>query len=70
MFFGLTNSPAIFQMIINEMFQGLINTGKVISFIDSIIVEMKTEKGHDKIVEEIIKRLAENDLYIKLEKYK
>ena len=52
------------------MFQGLINTGKAISFIDSIIVEMKTEKGHDKIVEEIIKRLAENDLYIKLEKYK
>ena len=31
---------------------------------------MKTGKGHDKIVEEIIKRLAENDLYIKLEKYK
>ena len=31
---------------------------------------MKGEKGHDELVEEVIKRLAENDLYVKLEKYK
>ena len=40
------------------------------SFIDDIIVEIEEEKGHDKVVEEVIKRLAENDLYVKLEKYK
>ena len=40
------------------------------SFIDNIIVETKKEKEYDEIVKEIIKRLAENNLYMKLEKYK
>ena len=70
MFFGLTNFPAIFQTIINEIFWNSINTGKVVSFIDNIIVGAETEEGHDKIVEEVVKRLAKNDLYGKLEKCK
>jgi len=44
--------------------------GKVVAFIDDIIVGMETEKGHDEIVAEIIKRLEENNLYMKLEKCK
>jgi len=44
--------------------------GKVAAFIDNIIVGTKMEEGHDEIVVEIIKRLEENDLYVKLEKYK
>jgi len=35
-----------------------------------MIVEIKKEKEHDKVVERVVKRLVENDLYIKLEKYK
>jgi len=70
MFFGLTNSPAMFQTMMNEILQNLINTGKVVSFIDDVIVETKGEEGHDEIVEEVVRRLAENDLYIKPEKYK
>ena len=31
---------------------------------------METEKGHDEIVEEVVKRLVENNLYVKPEKYK
>jgi len=42
----------------------------VTSFIDNVIVEMEEEEGYDKVVEEVVKRLAENDLYIKLEKCK
>ena len=34
------------------------------------IVGMEEEKEHDKIVEKVVKRLAENDLYVKPEKYK
>ena len=49
---------------------GLINTREVASFIDNVIVEMEEEKGHDKVVEEVVKRLAENNLYVKSEKYK
>ena len=37
MFFGLTNSPVMFQTMINKIFQDLINTRKVTSFIDDII---------------------------------
>ena len=43
MFFGLTNSPATFQAIINELLRDLINTGKVAAFIDDVIVGMETE---------------------------
>ena len=70
MFFGLTNSPAMFQTMMNEIPWDLINTGKVASFIDNVIVGTEEEAEHDEIVEEVVKRLAENDLYIKLEKYK
>jgi len=48
----------------------LINTWKVVSFIDDVIVGMEEEKGHDKVVEEVVKKLVENGLYVKLEKYK
>jgi len=42
-FFGLTNSPAMFQTMMNEILRNLINTGEVASFIDDIIVG--TEEG-------------------------
>ena len=69
-FFRLTNSPATFQTMMNELLRDLINTGKVVAFIDNMIVEMKDEKGHNELVAEIVKRLEENDLYVKLEKCK
>jgi len=70
MFFGLTNSPATFQAMMNELLRNLTNTGKVAVFIDDVIVGMETEEGHDELVAEVIKRLEENDLYVKLEKCK
>jgi len=69
MLFGMTNSPATFQMMMNEILRDLINEGKVAVFVDDILVGTETEEGHDKIVKEILKRLEENDLYIKPEKY-
>jgi len=68
MFFGMTNSPATFQAIMNEILRDLINEGKVTAFVDNVLVGTEMEEGHDKIVEEILRRLEENDLYIKLEK--
>ena len=70
MFFGLTNFLAIFQTMMNKILCNLINTGKVESFIDDVIVGIEKEEGYNEIVEEIVKRLAENDLYVKLEKCK
>ena len=43
----------------------MINTGKVASFINDIIVGTEEEEGYDEVVEEIVKRLAENNLYMK-----
>jgi len=68
MFFGLTNSPATFQAMMNELLRDLINTGKVATFIDDVIIGMEMEEGHDEIVAEVVKRLEKNDLYMKLEK--
>jgi len=70
MFFGLTNLLAIFQTMINEILQDLINTGKVASFIDNIIIGTETEERYNELVEEVVRRLAENNLYMKLKKCK
>jgi len=68
MFFGMTNLPATFQAMINEILRDMINKGKVAAFVDDVLVETETEEGHDEIVEEVLKQLEKNDLYVKLEK--
>ena len=70
MFFRLTNLPAMFQVMMNELLQDLINIGKVVAFIDDVIIGMETEEEYDEIVAEVIRRLEENNLYVKPEKYK
>ena len=70
MFFRLMNILAIFQIIINEILLSLINTGELANFINNIIVGIEKEEVYDEIVKKVVKRLAENDLYVKLEKYK
>jgi len=69
MFFGMTNSPATFQAMINKILRDLINKGKVAAFVDDVLVGTETEEEHNEIVEEILRRLEENNLYIKPEKY-
>jgi len=70
MYFGLTNSSTTFQTMINDLFKDLINQGDMATFINDILVATDIEKGHDELVEEVLKRLEENDLFVKLEKYK
>ena len=70
MFFGLTNSPATFQTMMNELLRELINTGKVVAFIDDVIIGTEDEEGHNELVAEVVKRLEQNNLYIKPEKCK
>jgi len=68
MYFGLMNSPATFQAMMNDLFRNIINKRDVVTFIDDVLVVTETEEGHDKIVEEVLRRLEENDLYVKPEK--
>ena len=68
-FFGMTNLLAIFQAIINQILRDIINEGKVVAFVDDMLVGTEIKEGHNEIVEEVLKRLKEKDLYIKPEKY-
>jgi len=68
--FGLTNFPATFQTMINNLFRDLINQGDTATFINNILVATDTEEEHDELVEEVLKRLEENDLFVKPEKCK
>ena len=68
MFFRLINFPTTFQMMINKILWNLINTEVVRSFIDNIIVEIEEEERYNKIMEEVVKRLTKNNLYVKWKK--
>jgi len=68
MFLRITNSPATFQAMMNEILRDLINEGKVAVFVDDELVGTETEEEHNEIVEEILRRLEENNLYVKPEK--
>jgi len=50
MFFGLTNSSATFQAMMNELLRDLINIGKVVAFIDDMIIGTETEEGYEELV--------------------
>jgi len=62
MFFGMINSPTTFQGMMNKILRDTINKGKVVVFVDDVLIGMEIEKGHDAIVEEVLRRLEENDL--------
>ena len=68
MYFGLCNSPTIFQAIMNKIFTDMDNI--VVIYIDNLMIFTKTENQaeHNKIVLEVLRRLEENDLFIKLKK--
>jgi len=70
MYFGLTNSPATFQAMMNNLFRDLINQGDTATFIDNILVATDTEERYDELVEEVLRRLEENNLFVKPEKCK
>ena len=69
MVFGLTNSPATFQMMMNDLLRDMIEKGEVAAFIDDMIIATEIKKEHDDIVEEVLRRMKENDLFVKLGKY-
>jgi len=68
MFFGLTDLLATFQTMMNKLLRDLIIIGKIGSFINNVMIRTESEKGHDEIVEEVLRKMEENDLYVKLEK--
>jgi len=68
MFFGLTNLPATFQTMMNNILRDLIDTEDVVVFIDNVLVETEDKKKYNEIVKEILRRIEANNLYLKPEK--
>jgi len=55
MFFGMMNSPATFQAMMNEILRDMINEGKVVAFVGDVLVETESKEGHNEIVEEVLR---------------
>jgi hypothetical protein len=69
MFFGSTNSPAMFQTMMDEIFRSLIHCGVMLIYINEILVfGGESLEAHQKIILEVMEILRQNHLYLKLEK--
>ena len=65
MFFGLCNLPATFQMMISHIFHDLINKGKVVVYMNDIMIFTKTLDKHHQIIQEVLQILHKNKLFLK-----
>jgi len=77
MFFGLTNSPAMFQMMMNTIFHTKVVQGWLSVYTDDIVVHTKQEKQemeqqhinhHRQYIHHMLNKLEQNDLYLKPKK--
>ena len=68
MFFGLTNSPATFQTMMNDIFREEIMEGWVVIYMDDILVFSKNEQEHETHVSQILEKLRQHKLSLKPEK--
>jgi len=68
MFFGLMNSPATFQAMMNELFKDLIASGTVFIYMDDILIATCTMEEHHRIVCQVLHILKSNQLFLKPEK--
>ena len=68
MFFGLTNSPATFQTMMNDIFREEIAEGWVVIYMDDILIFSKDKKQHQEQVKRILEKLREHQLLLKAKK--
>ena len=70
MFFGMCNSPATFQSMIDSIFSDLIEECIVIIYMDNIFLFAKTLEQLEINMKKVLQRLRENDLFLKPKKCK
>ena len=68
MYFGMTNSPATFQALMNLIFADLIAQGEVAVYMDDILIYTAELDHHHEVVRKVLRRLEQYDLYLKPEK--
>ena len=57
MFFSLTNSPATFQTMMDDIFEELISDGVVVVYLDDILIFMETLEEHQKVTCQVLELL-------------
>lgn len=67
MLFGLTNAPAVFQALVNDVLRDFINRF-VFVYLDDILIYSKYLSEHEQHVRLVLQRLLENRLFVKGEK--
>jgi hypothetical protein len=65
MFFGMCNSPATFQSMMDHIFKDEIHNKWIIVYMDDILIFSKTKEGLEQITKGVLQKLRENDLYLK-----
>jgi len=68
MFFGMTNSPATFQTMMNDIFRTLIAKGIIVVYLDDILIFTRTEEEYKRAIQRVLEVLAEHKLFLCLEK--
>jgi hypothetical protein len=68
MYFSLTNSPATFQTMMNEIFQDLITKGVVSVYLNNILIFTNSLEEHSWITRLVLDRMHEHKLYLRPEK--
>jgi hypothetical protein len=63
--FGLCNAPATFQGFMNHIFADLVARGKVAVYLDDVLIFTTDINEHREIVKEVLKRMEDNDLYLR-----
>jgi len=70
MFFGMTNSSATFQTMMNDIFRTLIAEGIVVVYLDDILIFTETKEEHEQAVQRVLEVLVEHKLFLRPEKCK
>jgi len=68
MFFGMTNSPATFQTMMNDIFRTLIAKGIMVVYLDNILIFTRMEEEHKQTVQRVLEVLVEHKLFLRPEK--
>lgn len=66
--FGLKNAPSMFQRFVNKVFADMIRDGKLIVYLDDIMIATENEEEHFEILKEVFAKLVSNKLELRLDK--
>jgi hypothetical protein len=68
MFFGMCNSPATFQAMMDDIFMTMIDNRLVIVYMDNILIFADMKEELEKITKLVLEKLREHNLFLKAKK--